>query len=47
VGGIAPGWFVDMAAGDLEVFEFKQLIGGKMVAEEGQSLVQTVPFRSA
>ena len=45
VGGIAPGRFADMALlEDLESFRVQAtLIGGKMVAEEGQSLVQTVP----
>ena len=45
VGGIAPGRFADMALlEDLESFRVQAtLIGGKMVAEEGQSLVQTGP----
>ncbi len=45
VGGIAPGRFADMALlEDLESFRVQAtLIGGKMVAEEGQSLVQTAP----
>ena len=45
VGGIAPGRFADMALlEDLENFRVQAtLIGGKMIAEEGQSLVQTAP----
>ena len=45
VGGIAPGRFADMALlEDLESFRVQAtLIGGKMIAEEGQSLVQTAP----
>ena len=46
VGGIAPGRFADMALlGDLESFQIQAtLIGGKMVAREGRSLVQTAPI---
>jgi adenine deaminase len=45
VGGIAPGRFADMALlEDLESFRVQAtLIGGKMVARKGQSLVQTAP----
>ncbi|MET0643278.1 MAG: adenine deaminase C-terminal domain-containing protein [Candidatus Binatia bacterium] len=46
VGGIAPGRFADMVLlEDLESFRVQAtLIGGKMVAEEGRSLVQTAPL---
>jgi adenine deaminase len=46
VGGIAPGRFADMALlGNLESFEVQTtLIGGKMVAREGRSLVQAAPI---
>jgi adenine deaminase len=45
VGGIAPGRFADMALlENLESFRVQAtLIGGQMVAQEGQSLVQTAP----
>ena len=45
VGGIAPGRFADMVLLEsLESFRVQAtLIGGKLVAEEGRSLVQTAP----
>ena len=45
VGGIAPGRFADMVLFEnLESFRVQAtLIGGKLVAEEGRSLVQTAP----
>lgn len=46
VGGIAPGRFADMALFDnLESFQVRAtLIGGKVVAREGQSLVRVAPI---
>jgi adenine deaminase len=46
VGGIAPGRFADMVLlENLESFRVQTtLIGGKVVAQEGQSLVQTAPI---
>lgn len=46
VGGIAPGRFADMAIlEDLEGFQVQMtLIGGQVVAREGESLVQPAPI---